>query len=248
MLQFNEQMLIVTKSQIQVPRKRYENYAGSTWANTIGRVVMDDPSDLWMGPWAMKKQVYGTSNLIPAGGALPQGEELNANMEPRSKNPVEPIFYHSLPESFYLEILMAFPIAAIIDLSPGEGCLARAAYQLGLRYTGLTFNEAHTAGLRGRLEGCVISDMLQEGHRLYDATFQAVLRGGGVDGSGKRSNPGKDPNRRPKKKPGKKKHKGDQGGGQGDQGGSEGGEGGAEGGEGDCEDSDDDFSNDGGEP
>ena len=68
------------------------------------------------------------------------------------------------------------PSPPFIDLTPGEGCLARAAYQLGLRYTGLTFNEAHAAGLRGRLEGCVISDMIQEGHRFYDATFHAAVR------------------------------------------------------------------------
>ena len=39
--------------------------------------------------------------------------------------------------------------------------------------------------------------MLQEGHRLYDATFHAALRGGGVDGSGKRNNPGNDPQAAP---------------------------------------------------
>ena len=140
---------------------------------------------------------------------------------------------------------MAFPIAAIIDLSPGEGCLARAAYQVGIRYTGLTFNEAHTAGLRGRLESCIINDMIQEGHRRLRPHLPRGAESGRISDSGKRSNPGMDPDRRPKKKPCKKNHKGDQGGGQGDQGGSEGGKGGAEGGEGDCEDSDDDVSNDG---
>ena len=114
---------------------------------------MDDPSDLWQGTWAEKKQTYGDNNFIPVGGPGPQSHELEVNMEPRAKNPVDPMFYHSLPESFYLEILMAFPIAAVIDLTPGEGCLARAAYQLGVRYTGVTLNEAHAAGLRGRLGG-----------------------------------------------------------------------------------------------
>ena len=246
-LQLDEKMLVVSKSPFRVPRRKYENYAGSTAANTIGRVVMDGPSGVWQGYWATKKQMYGDSNLIPTGGPAPQSDELDATTEPRSKNPVEPMFYHSLPESFYLEILLAFPIGAVIDLTPGEGCLARAAYQLGVRYTGVTFNEAHAAGLRGRLEGCVISDMLLEGHRLYDATFHAALRGGGVDGSGKRNNAGKDPNRRPKKKPRKKNNKGDQGGGQGGESGGKGGEGGGEGGEGgegDSEDGEDDFSND----
>ena len=115
--------------------------------------------------------------------------------------------YNTLPGEFLHRDLLAFPIGAVIDLTPGEGCLARAAYQLGLRYTGLTFNEAHAAGLRGRLEGCASSDMLQEGHRLYDATFHAAVRRSGIDGSGERNNPGKDPHRRPKKKPRNKKAK-----------------------------------------
>ena len=45
---------------------------------------------------------------------------------------LEPVFYHSLPEAFYVEVLQAFPIGAVIDLTAGEGCLARAAYQLNL--------------------------------------------------------------------------------------------------------------------
>ena len=114
------------------------------------------------------------------------------------------MFYHSLPETFYLEVLQASPIGAVIDLTAGEGCLARAAYQLNISYAGVTFNEAHEAGIRTRLEGHCLGDMVQEGHRLYDANFHAALRDGGVSGGGKRRAPGADPKRRakqPKKNP-----------------------------------------------
>ena len=91
---------------------------------------------------------------LPAvGGPQPGQDELEVKPAPRTKDSVEPVFYHSLPGSFYLEVFKVFPVGAIVDMTAGEGCLARAAYQLNIRYVGVTFNEAHEAGLRTRLEG-----------------------------------------------------------------------------------------------
>ena len=127
------------------------------------------------------------------------------------------MFYHSLPEAFYVEVLQASPIGAVIDLTAREGCLARAAYQSDIPYVGMTFNEAHETGIRTCLDGRILGHMVQEGHRLYDANFHQALKDGGVSGGGKRRAPGADPKRRPKqpkaapKPPSKKDGKDDAG-------------------------------------
>ena len=111
-LQLDEKMLVVSKSALRVPRKKYENYAGSTAANTIGRVVMDDLSDLWQLPWPEQKNAHGDTNLVPVGGPQPGQDELEVKLAPRTRDSVEAVFYHSLPESIYLEVTKAFPIGA----------------------------------------------------------------------------------------------------------------------------------------
>ena len=85
---------------------------------------------------------------------------------PRTNDQVEPAFHHSYPVSFYLEILQAFPIANVIDLTPGEGALAFAAHQRNIKYWGLTFNERHQCLLRERLDVLCLQCMLEEGHPL----------------------------------------------------------------------------------
>ena len=91
---------------------------------------------------------------------------------------MEPAFHHSYPVSFYLEILQAFPIANVIDLTPGEGALAFAAHQRNIKYWGLTFNERHQCLLRERLDVLCLQCMLEEGHPLYDPVALAAVKAG----------------------------------------------------------------------
>ena len=117
----------------------------------IGPVVMPSPEQIWSLPWKLKKELYGTANLVPVGGSI--GKEIvDFSGGPRTNDQVEPAFHHSYPVSFYLEILQAFPIANAIDLTPGEGALAFAAHQRNIKYWGLTFNERHLSLLRERLD------------------------------------------------------------------------------------------------
>ena len=75
-------------------------------------------SDLWTTKWPEKRAIYGDTNMVPVGGPTPQSDELEVkDVGPRTKDSVEPVFYHSLPESFYIELLKAFPIAAVLDLT-----------------------------------------------------------------------------------------------------------------------------------
>ena len=121
--------------------------------------------------------MYGTGNLVPVGG--PIGKEIvDFSGGPRTNDQVEPAFHHSYPVSFYFEIRQAFPIANVIDLTPGEGALAFAAHQRNIKYWGLTFTETHQKLLRERLDVLCLQCMLEEGHPLYDPVALAAVKAG----------------------------------------------------------------------
>ena len=162
-LQLHKTMHIVTGQVFAVPTKSFQDYHGSTAGSMIGPVVMPSPEQIWSLTWKLKKELYGTANLVPVGGSI--GEEIvDFSGGPRTNDQVEPAFHHSYPVSFYLEILQAFPIANVIDLTPGEGALAFAAHQRNIKYWGLTFNERHLSLLRERLDVLCLQCMLEEGH------------------------------------------------------------------------------------
>ena len=138
---------------------------------------MPNPEQLRSLPWKLKTELYGTANLVPVGGSI--GKEIaDFSGGPRTNDQVEPAFHHSYPVSFYLEILQAFPIASIIDLTPGEGALAFAAHQRNIKYWGLTFTETHLKHMRERLDVLCLQCMLEEGHPLYDPVALAAVKAG----------------------------------------------------------------------
>ena len=73
---------------------------------------------------------------------------------------VKPVFFHNYPVAMYEELLKAFSIKAVIDLTPGEGNLAFAAFRRNVIYTGITFSEEHSDGLMARIDKCVLQDMV----------------------------------------------------------------------------------------
>ena len=175
--QLHEALHIVTGQVFAIPSKSFQDYHGSTAGSMIGPVVMPSPEQIWSLPWKLKKELYGTANLVPVGG--PIGKEIvDFSGGPRTNDQVESAFRHSYPVSFYLEILQAFPIANVIDLTPGEGALAFAAHQRNIKYWGLTFNERHLSLLRERLDVLCLQCMLEEGHPLYDPVALAAVKAG----------------------------------------------------------------------
>ena len=97
---------------------------------------------------------------------------------PRNNDSWEPLFYHSYPTTFYLELLQVFPIDAVIDLTPGEGNLAFAAHQRNIKDVGLTVTQEHADRLQAHLDVRCLKAMLEEGHPLYDPMALATVKSG----------------------------------------------------------------------
>ena len=64
----------------------------------------------------------------------------------RTVDAMEPVFFYSMPETFYTELLAALDIVGVIDCCVGEGSCALACSYLGIAYKA-TLGQTHVAEL-----------------------------------------------------------------------------------------------------
>ena len=124
-----------------------------------------------------KNLIYGTENFIEVGGKLDVDAPEHKRKKQRTDDTHEPVFFHSLPESFWTEMLDAFNIVGVIDLCAGEGTCAMACFHKLIPYCGITFNDQHSARLLAYLEKTILSKMTVTGDSLYDVRFANGVAG-----------------------------------------------------------------------
>ena len=180
----SEIMHLVSAAPAACKPRDYKHYAGSTACNLIGPVVMPawHPDACWHESLAIKKEIYTSTNLIAVGGTVedPTGGEMQ--IAPRTQDSLEPVFYHSLPAQFYQELIDGFQLKAVLDLSPGPGEAALAAYTRKVNYVGVCFSAEHQARMMAHLEARILKAMATDSHELYDERFAIALRGSEAKG------------------------------------------------------------------
>ena len=124
-----------------------------------------------------KKIIYGNENFIEVGGKLEVDAPEHKRKKQRTDDTQEPVFFHSLPESFWTEMLDAFNIVGVIDLCAGEGTCAMACFRKLIPYCGITFNDQHSARLLAYLEKTILSKMTVTGDSLFDVRFANAVAG-----------------------------------------------------------------------
>ena len=95
----------------------------------------------------------------------------------RSRKPdsKEPAFYHSYPEALYEDLLKAFHIKSVIDLTPGEGVLARVAFKRSIPFVGLPFTCPHRDLLQAHLDKLLVASLLDGESDTYSAKLHTTL-------------------------------------------------------------------------
>lgn len=171
-----ESMLIVSQNQIVLPPVQYQTYSGGTYGDVIGPVVLTPPEQQWRTTWAEKKKIFGPEQLIDVGGKLEADAPEPKRKKPRTDDTIEPVFFHSMPPTFWAEVLAAFNIIGVIDLCAGEGSCALACFRKQVPYVGVTFNAQHSSRLLAHLEKVVLGSMTKEGDSLYDVKFADAVR------------------------------------------------------------------------
>ena len=172
-----EHLYIVSASTPALKPTKFQHYKGSTAGSMIGPIMMPSSASLWQRPWPVKKEIFTAANLIAVGGrADDEDEEAPVKAKPRDKDTIEPVFFHALPHTFYSEILGAIPLVGVLDLCPGDGALALAAYKRGICYTGLCFSDAHKQQLHAHLERSIFQAMSDADDMIYEPRLVASLR------------------------------------------------------------------------
>ena len=144
----------------------------------IGPIIMPPTESLWQRTWAVKKDIFTAANLIAVGGRLDDEDETPATekTKPRDKNTVEPVFFHALPSTFWDETLGAIPLMGVIDMCPGDGSLALAAFKRGICYTGLCMPDMHKNQLNAYLEQRIFHTMSDPNSLIYEPRLVASLQ------------------------------------------------------------------------
>ena len=172
-----EHLYIVSASTPALKPTKFQNYKGSTAGSMIGPIIMPSLDGLWTRSWPVKKEIFTAANMIAVGGRVDDDEDdSTVKAKPRDKDTIEPVFFHALPQTFYNEILGAIPLAGVVDLCPGDGALALAAYKRGICYTGLCFSDAHKHQLQAHIERSIFQAMSDVNDLIYEPRLVASLR------------------------------------------------------------------------
>lgn len=92
-----------------------------------------------------KDKVFGTSG---ADDDDDDGDAQDGGEAVRKDTDCEPVFFHCLLKALYDTLLGSWSVAGILDLSPGQGELAKSAIEKRLSYVGICLSEAHAVKLK----------------------------------------------------------------------------------------------------
>ena len=173
-MRLEENLLVVSGQQREVRPYFFKHFSGSSVGSMIGPVRMPPYSRCWQLKWNDKRDVYSQHIFCLGGKAY--NEDPEERQHPRTRDMIEPVFFHSHPVELYEDICSAFELKAIIDLTPGDGNLAMLAFRKNLIYTGLCMTDVHCTLLMKNLEDKIRSALLNEFDDLYDSRLHFILK------------------------------------------------------------------------
>ena len=125
-----------------------------------------------------KKLIYGLKRVRPGGPEAEDeedGDESETEMK-RTDDSIEPVFYHSLPRLLVQELVRAFCLVGILDLTMDCGDRALAAIDSGVLYTGIALTQTHMELVKVRILIQLYHSMLKEGSRVYQEKMAALVK------------------------------------------------------------------------
>ncbi|CAK9073137.1 unnamed protein product [Durusdinium trenchii] len=134
-----------------VPERKHDKFTGSNRGNVLAFVGLASSAQTWHTTVEDKKEIFKNKIFGTSGGGEPDDDN---NEEPeaaeqeelaRKDTDVEPCFYHFLPKNLFDTILSSWSISAVLDLTPGQGELAKSAIEKRLAYYGVCLSERHSA-------------------------------------------------------------------------------------------------------
>ena len=158
-----------------LPERKRGKYPGTTKGNVVGYIGLSPNSDIWRATVEEKAAMYG-NRVIGADSAAADEEEETEKQQPRKPSDLEPFNFSFMPRTFYMDCLSTYSVApwldyvfvyyvfslilvhrpsmtevGVLDLTPGQGELCRAAVERRIPYLGITMTSMHGDRLREQL-------------------------------------------------------------------------------------------------
>ena len=184
-LDLSERIILVSATSFtpeERPRLHWQEL-GTTRGNTWGPVKLPDwenSNETWLCTNAQKEQVLANAKW-GVGGANPAGP--SDEVHRRSKDDIEPLFWHARTAALHDELLHTVQPVATFDLTPGDGLLALKHIERRTPYVGVAFNKKHAELLMARLQNEVFHAMSSKHSKLQETSLITAL--GGAPGPAK---------------------------------------------------------------
>ena len=162
---------ILSKGKVTLPERTRKHFPGTNCGDTLTDVNIPSPNDVWRLPWKLKKQLYGKKHLILVGGKT----ETDSPHVKRNDDTVEPVIYHPMPLTFYLQLIDDFFAKRIIDLVTCDGVFAYAALRHRIGYVGICFTQEHASMVEEMLIAKLKVDMSERGDPNYNPQYALAV-------------------------------------------------------------------------
>lgn len=174
-----EFMHVVSAGQLHttgIDRPRL-HYAGTTRSNVIGPVAVQPHDQMTRTTFANKKKLMGPARFEVGG----KTEGLGVKPVKREPEDMEPLAYHGNPPEFYESLGHTFDVAAWIDLTALDLCLASVAVHTRTPYFGVCCTEAHQSFFQEKLSEMIFSEMANPTSPHFQSELQQIIAQIGKD-------------------------------------------------------------------
>ena len=160
-----------------LPERKRGKYPGTTKGNVVGYIGLSPQSEVWRATVEEKQTMYGNRVIGNDAAAADEDDEGEGGEKQQARKPgdIEPFCFQFLPRTFYSDCLATYSVVpwisffifsfsfstldsllsltevGVLDLTPGQGELCRAAVEKRIPYLGITMTSMHGDRLREQL-------------------------------------------------------------------------------------------------
>ena len=129
--------------------------SGYNVGDAMSFIILENYSKVWQA------DIYG-ARMVQA----KDGPDDAAGPAAPKQDDTQPVFFHQLPQEYYLEVIHSYNVVGVLDLASGGGSVAQACLTRRIPYVGFCLTEVHVVELEKFLVSWVMDMMCTEGHPL----------------------------------------------------------------------------------
>ena len=105
---------------------------------------------------------------VAVGGRTPGSDGSHRGVCSKTKETVDPVFWHSRPSLLYQEVMASYHLTALVDGGVADGVLAATACLKRVPYFGLALTQQHLEKVTERIVHVVMTQMLQTESGVFE--------------------------------------------------------------------------------